>query len=494
MTIKKRVQLGSLVMMLLLAAGTLTVMYNLNLVRLGGPLHKQSQLAADLIADILPPPEYIIEPYLEATLLLNDRPHAREHAARLKQLRTDFDTRHDYWAAADLPAALKSQIVDKSYGPAMKFWGELDTHYMPAIAAGDEVAANASYARLTRFYKSHRVAIDAMVSAATNYQSSLTEKSFWSLLIAVGVYGGFGILVASVFAILTIMRMIIAPIERTATTMHAMADGRLDVDVLGAERDDEIGEMARALDVLRCAGQEKARLEQAVSMACENIRTGSAEICAASDDLSRRTELQAASLDQTVMVMENLASSVRETAVGAATVAGSVKEAQGDADHGGRIVRDAVDAMGLIERSSQEISQIINLIDGISFQTNLLALNAGVEAARAGDAGKGFAVVANEVRALAQRSADAARDIKTLITTSSKQVESGVKLVNQSGESLQSIVARINNVSALITQIANAADAQATGIGFANLLAEIGDMIAKVLAGISKRDAEGRVG
>ena len=476
MTIKKRVQLGSLIMLLLLAAGTLTVMFNLNQVRLGGPLHKQSQLAADLVADILPPPEYIIESYLEATLLLNDRDQATRHVERLKMLRADYETRHRFWLAADLPEAVKADITRKSYIPAMQFWNELDAHYLPAIAAGDDARAKASYARLSRFYATHRAAIDTTVTAATAFQKALADESFWRLLVAVAIYGGFGLLVAAIFtaAVLTIHRYIITPIERTARAMHDMADGNLRVEIFGATRTDEIGEMARALDVLRQTGLQKEELESAVATACENIRTGSAEISSASDDLSRRTEIQAASLDETVTVMENLSTSVRDTAVDAASVNDSMVGAQASAGEGGRIVRDAVSAMGLIEKSSHEIGQIVNLIDGISFQTNLLALNAGVEAARAGDAGKGFAVVANEVRALAQRSADAARDIKTLITNSSQQVQSGVKLVNQTGESLDQIVNKISEISQLVARIAKTAEEQANGIQQINVT--IGEM------------------
>jgi methyl-accepting chemotaxis protein len=139
----------------------------------------------------------------------------------------------------------------------------------------------------------------------------------------------------------------------------------------------------------------------------------------------------------------------------------SIDEAQREAGAGGVVVEQAVQAMGAIEQSAQEITQIINVIDGIAFQTNLLALNAGVEAARAGDAGKGFAVVANEVRALAQRSAEAAKDIKNLITTSAQQVEAGVGLVGETGSMLSRIVTGVNEVSELITSIANSSDTQA---------------------------------
>jgi len=201
-----------------------------------------------------------------------------------------------------------------------------------------------------------------------------------------------------------------------------------------------------------------------VSETADSINTGAAEISSASEDLSRRTEQQAASLEETAAAMDQITLAVRETAQGAARVSSSVAEAQGDATAGGRVVRDAIGAMGDIEKSAQEIAQIIGVIDGIAFQTNLLALNAGVEAARAGDAGKGFAVVANEVRALAQRSADAARDIKELITASTKQVETGVELVNETGDALNRIVGKVGEIAALASQISASAEAQAASM------------------------------
>ena len=201
-----------------------------------------------------------------------------------------------------------------------------------------------------------------------------------------------------------------------------------------------------------------------VSETAESISTGSGQISAASDDLARRTEQQAASLEETAAAMDEITSAVRGTAQGAAQVNQSVSEAHNNATEGGRIVQEAVLAMDDIEKSSQEIAQIINVIDGIAFQTNLLALNAGVEAARAGDAGKGFAVVANEVRALAQRSADAASNIKELIVASSKQVERGVERVGQTGQALERIVAKVAQIAELAEQIASSAAGQANGL------------------------------
>ncbi|MEI5688309.1 methyl-accepting chemotaxis protein [Sphingomonas kyungheensis] len=213
----------------------------------------------------------------------------------------------------------------------------------------------------------------------------------------------------------------------------------------------------RALDAV-------AETIRAVTDATNGINSGAIDIRQASDDLSQRTEQQAASLEETAAAMDEITATVRQTAAGAVRASGVVEEARVEAEQSGAVVRRAVDAMSGIERASNEISDIISVIDGIAFQTNLLALNAGVEAARAGDAGRGFAVVASEVRALAQRSAEAAKDVKTRITASSEQVESGVELVSETGKALDRIIVRIAEINALVAEIASAAEQQATGL------------------------------
>lgn len=195
-------------------------------------------------------------------------------------------------------------------------------------------------------------------------------------------------------------------------------------------------------------------------------RTG--EIAGAADALAQRTEQQAASLEQTSAALEEITATVHKTSDGAQRAAGVVSEAQADATRSSEIVRNAIEAMGRIETSSRQIGQIIGVIDEIAFQTNLLALNAGVEAARAGEAGRGFAVVASEVRALAQRSAEAAREIKSLISTSSSQVEDGVALVAQTGKSLGRIVDQVVEANKVVVEIANGAREQATGLAEVN--------------------------
>jgi methyl-accepting chemotaxis protein len=205
-----------------------------------------------------------------------------------------------------------------------------------------------------------------------------------------------------------------------------------------------------------------------VTGASLQIENGSSEIRSATEDLAMRTEQQAATLEDIAATLRQLNSKVQANATSAQELQGNVARARQDAVNGSSVVETAVQAMGEIEQSADQISQIITLIDGIAFRTNLLALNAGVEAARAGEAGKGFAVVATEVRALAQRSADAANEIKALIETSASQVARGVKLVGESGESLSTIVSGIAQINETIETIASVSREQAQEIGHVN--------------------------
>jgi methyl-accepting chemotaxis protein len=203
---------------------------------------------------------------------------------------------------------------------------------------------------------------------------------------------------------------------------------------------------------------------RSVRASAASVHNGATEIRSASDDLANRNERQAANLEEAAAAMNQVTDNIKLTAERATVVQRTVASTHQEATEGGQVVARATTAMGAIEKSAQEIGQIISVIDSIAFQTNLLALNAGVEAARAGDAGKGFAVVANEVRALAQRSADAAKDIKTLITASTRQVEDGVTLVAETGSLLEKILSSVGEISGAMKDIAENANAQSVNL------------------------------
>jgi methyl-accepting chemotaxis protein len=202
--------------------------------------------------------------------------------------------------------------------------------------------------------------------------------------------------------------------------------------------------------------------------AARSLRAGCGDIAAAAEDLAQRTDRQAAGLERTAAALDQITATVTKSSGNAEKARGVTQSAKSNAEKSGLVVREAVEAMGGIEKSSQSITQIIGVIDEIAFQTNLLALNAGVEAARAGDAGRGFAVVAQEVRALAQRSADAAKEIKGLIRASSEQVDKGVKLVGETGQTLDQILGQVIEINDLVGEIAASSKEQAGGLAEVN--------------------------
>ncbi len=228
--------------------------------------------------------------------------------------------------------------------------------------------------------------------------------------------------------------------------------------------DGKTGEIAALCNGVNGLIETMGAVVKKIKTAAREVSNASAEISTSTTDLSQRTEEQAASLEETSASMEEMSSTVKRNADNAQAANQSAGETREVADRGGQVVAKAVDAMARIEESSGKISDIIGVIDEIARQTNLLALNAAVEAARAGDAGRGFAVVASEVRSLAQRSSQAAKDIKDLITSSNGQVKDGVELVNRAGSALTEIVDSIKKVADLVSDIATASTEQSTGI------------------------------
>jgi len=349
------------------------------------------------------------------------------------------------------------------------------------------------------------------IAAADRSEKTFEQAQMW-IYIAIGLT--VLLCVAATWALTTCVSK---PLVRITGAMSELAAGHLDADVPHSDRKDEIGQLATAMTAFKnqIAAAEKAKEEQTQVIVASigtgldhlskgdlahrvtaeltgpfrklkddfnatvthldemvqkilatsgQIANGAGEISSAADDLSRRTEQQAASLEETAAALEEIAATMKKTASNTREVDSSITAATAVAKQGGQVLDNATTAMDSIAQSSREITDIIGVIDEIAFQTNLLALNAGVEAARAGEAGRGFAVVASEVRSLAQRSSEAAKQIKTLILTSGTQVDAGVKHVNDSGAALARIVEQVDVTNALIFEMAQAAEQQSTGI------------------------------
>lgn len=527
MTLAKQARVGASFIICALIAAALIAGICINTIRIGGPLETRDQILSDLLADELPPPLYVVEPWLEVSLISQHHGDQAAHLQRLESLRRDYENRKNYWADAALAEDVR-QGLTAAEASADSFWAVVKQDFVPAVQRNDEAAVRAAHDQLSSLYDAHRKDVDALVVKTGSDAAALKAQSGKITYAAMGI---FSVVMLAIIAIVVVAsrllrKRVMDPLVASADLMSRMADGDYEVSLAEAHRQDEIGDMSKAMEIFRAAGIEKAAatarqadvvdklatgLEQLaagnlafsirepfaaeyetlrtsfndavagldnslrqVADAAGNVTAGSAEIRTASEDLSRRTEQQAASLEETAASTNQVTVMVAESARNASEISSSIRAAHDNAADGGKVVQDAVSAMDAIERSSHEIANIINLIDGIAFQTNLLALNAGVEAARAGDAGKGFAVVASEVRALAQRSADAAKEIKTLITASNEQVQQGVDLVGETGKVLQRIGDKIGEVYDLVEGMASSAERQAVNVQQVN--GAIGDM------------------
>ncbi|MBK4738421.1 methyl-accepting chemotaxis protein [Noviherbaspirillum pedocola] len=295
-----------------------------------------------------------------------------------------------------------------------------------------------------RVFSEEQTAADAMSESGRN------------LLIIIGVVA----LAAGAALAWLLSRSIVRPISYAVSVARTVAAGDLSKDIR-VQSKDEAGELMQALKDMN---DSLAKIVAEVRAGTETIATGSAQVAAGSQDLSARTEQQASSLEETASSMEELTSTVKQNAENARqanVLAGTASEV---ASKGGEVIGQVVGTMGEIHASANKIVDIISVIDGIAFQTNILALNAAVEAARAGEQGRGFAVVASEVRTLAQRSANAAKEIKSLIDDSVEKVEAGSQLVNSAGTTMNEIVESVRRVTDIMAEISSASAEQTAGI------------------------------
>ena len=296
---------------------------------------------------------------------------------------------------------------------------------------------------------------DSLYELAVKDSNASYTQAMWIL---------FGVMIAVLAVIVTVWlgvrKTLIAPLNRLIDSIRHIAGGDL-VKRIDVESDNEMGQLAHSL---RHMQGELARTVGEVRQGADAIYSGASEIAMGNNDLSSRTEQQAASLEETAASMEELTATVKQNAENARQASHLALSASETAQKGGKVVDNVVQTMRDITASSQKIADIISVIDGIAFQTNILAMNAAVEGARAGEQGRGFAVVAGEVRNLAQRSAQAAREIKSLIEDSVNRVDLGSTLVESAGETMDEIVNAVTRVTDIMGEIASASDEQSRGI------------------------------
>ena len=474
--------MGLAVVVMVAIAGIVAIWWlAFDTLKVNGPVYSQVVQVKDLVADILPPPEYILESYLEvAKAQTADPSELPTVRAKLAQLRKDFDDRHQFWAGNHLPATVADGLLVRSYGPALEFYKLVDERFLPALANGDKEAAAAAFKEMTAAYERHRAAIDDLVTASdqlskeTESSADASERTYKLLVMALSL----GLTAMVVVAVVLIIRAITVPVARTVGVMERLARGDLDVEVAGAERRDEIGEMIRAVEIFKRNAIERLRLEEAEKASLARREARQRKLDNLTGDFDRAVMAVLTGVSAAAAKMTEMASGMTEiaeetarqgTVVSAATeeastnvstiaaasneMSASIQEIANQVNRSATIAANAVSEMDTtnakmesLASGANRIGEVVNLINDIASQTNLLALNATIEAARAGEAGKGFAVVANEVKVLASQTAKATGEIASQIQGIQEETRGAVEAIQR----ITAVIGEINEMSAAI--------------------------------------------
>jgi methyl-accepting chemotaxis protein len=439
-----------------------------------GPVYTRIIQGKDLIADILPPPEYILESYLVAYQITSESEKARQESLILKMrtLQSEYISRHEFWKHANLDKGISDFLLQKSYVPAMEFYDIAFQRLIPAVQDQDQKAVSSAMLDLKQKYDLHLVAIREVVQLTTaqNDKLEISTADYLQKSKLIQLLTFLLILLVSIIFATFIGRRITRLLGDVRIAIERMAANDFTGDI-EVNSQDEIGRVAQALASLKSSFSTVVRQ---VRTSTDSIATASSEIAAGNLDLSTRTEEQASVLGTITGSINDFSGAVQENAKQAANISKSAMDTSRVATQAGVAIKGIVTTMGEIQESSKKVLDIVGVIDSIAFQTNILALNAAVEAARAGEQGRGFAVVASEVRNLAQRSATAAREIKSLIGNSVAVVDRGSGLVNDAGHTIQTLVTAVDEVANGITQISNTSNLQSDRI--AELSRSVGEI------------------
>jgi methyl-accepting chemotaxis protein len=524
MSISQRTALGAGLILAVIAICAGLAAQAMQKVRLGGPMHAEVQQASDLIADILPPPAYIIESYLEATKLVAPGADVASHAGRLAQLRRDYQDRHAYWTSAKLHPELRKALLETADQPARAFFKELETVTLPAVRRGDSAAAEASYKQLSVAYANHRSAIDRSVALAKAYQERTIAAAGNEVLMSNMKLAMAGVLVLGLVAaaVYYLRRTVIAPLGHISGVTNQLAAGQ-DATVPCLGRADELGELAKAIEVFRAAstdraardaraGAERQQLFDAlqhvleklaagdlraqvtaelapdyapiaadlngaiarlrsmvaeVATTADSIAAGAGQVASASDDLSRRTEVNSANLQHVAAAISEINARLDTSGSASQRTLASADGAIGTVEGGRTRALEAVQAITRAADSASAVNSVLEGLDKIAFQTRVLAMNAAVEAGAAGDAGRGFSVVADLVSALAARAEAEAQRAHEQIEATQTDVQVALGAVQGVDSSFSEIVTDVEMVRAQIAQLTGDQRAQADALSSA---------------------------